>query len=94
MTNEKDKALVDTLAHDLFVEAMVQFNVTAIREALMPLAMIATAYEASGLDEARPEWNSHSDPSRVVIYAGRGGRTLLTLADAFAARDALLGVKR
>ena len=56
--------------------------------ALVKLAAIADAYDASALDEHRPEWGEKA-PEAVVLLSGRGGRTLLTLADAFAAREAL-----
>jgi len=59
---------------------------------LTKLAAIADAYEASNLDEHRPEWGE-KDLEEVELLAGRGGRTLLTLADAFAAREALLAAK-
>lgn len=62
------------------------------------LVAIADAYDANELDdEARKRWGKHDehenaqDPERIVLYAGRGGRTLLTLADCFRARAALRG---
>lgn len=57
---------------------------------LAKLAAVADAYEQNGLDEARPE-EEHTPRERekIVLLAGRGGKTLLTLADAFAAREAL-----
>lgn len=57
---------------------------------LARLAAVADAYEQSNLDEHRPEWGKKA-PEDVELLAGRGGRTLLTLADAFAAREALRG---
>lgn len=60
-----------------------------LRASVSVLAKIADAYDASELDEARPEWNSDSDPTQVVLLAGRGGKTLLTLGDCFDAREAL-----
>ena len=57
---------------------------------LQRLAALADAYDRSELDEARPEHEMHGfDPARVVLVSGRGGRALLTLADAIAARKAL-----
>lgn len=59
--------------------------------ALAPLANIADQYDASELDEARPDWMQAVEwrPEHVELYAGRGGRRLLTLADCFRARDVL-----
>jgi hypothetical protein len=57
---------------------------------LAKLASVADAYEQGNLDEHRPEWGEKC-PEDVELLAGRGGRTLLTLADAFAAREALRG---
>lgn len=66
-------------------------------EALKPLAAIADKYEASELDEHRPEWNEVKAAQGEIhwedieLYACRGGGTLLTLMDAFKARYALKG---
>lgn len=65
-----------------------------LRAALRPLAAIADAWAANELDEDRPEWRANgvggSPPfAEVELYSGRGGRRLLTLADAFVARGAL-----
>ncbi|MBN7763705.1 hypothetical protein JYP52_21435 [Nitratireductor aquibiodomus] len=60
----------------------------AIRSALQPLADIADAYESNALDEARKEWGE-TDPATVELYQGRGGKRMLTLQDAFRARDAI-----
>lgn len=64
--------------------------------ALRPLAAIADAYDANELDdEARKFWGvecqheNNTPPDRIELYAGRGGRRLLTLADCFAARAAI-----
>jgi len=65
-------------------------------DALSRLASVADAYDDDGLDEDRPEWHGEgdaADPEKVVILSGRGGRTLLTLADALAARRALREVQ-
>lgn len=59
-------------------------------EALRPVAAIADAYDDNGLHTARPEWgHNHLAPERVELLTTRGGRTLLSLADAFRARTAL-----
>lgn len=63
--------------------------IKTLTEALRPLAAIADAYDADELDEARPSWGGTDAPEHVELYHGRGGRELLTLAHAFAARDAL-----
>jgi hypothetical protein len=67
--------------------------------AALKLATIADAYDANELDdEARKFWGDLDDvdarenqtpPEQIVLYSGRGGKTLLTLADCFAAREAL-----
>ncbi|WP_089177279.1 hypothetical protein [Bosea sp. AS-1] len=68
----------------------------ALINALRPLARIADAYDANQLDdEARKFWGIHLEhrnetpPDQIELYAGRGGRRLLTLADCFAARAAI-----
>ncbi len=59
-------------------------------DALMPLAMIAVAFDEDGLDEARPDWkDTESSAAHVEIYGGRGGKELLTLGKCFKARAAL-----
>ncbi|MFZ3583393.1 hypothetical protein ACOI1H_14640 [Loktanella sp. DJP18] len=66
-------------------------------EALSPLAAIADAFDANllDMDGARKFWGQpdnhrpRREPDRVVLYTGLGGRILLTLADAFTARNAL-----
>lgn len=76
-------------------ETMVQYRLLV--EAIKPLAAIADKYEASELDEHRPEWNERKAAQSEVrwedieLYASRGGGTLLTLMDAFKARYALNG---
>lgn len=61
-----------------------------VKNALRPLAAIADAYDASGLDEMRPEWVKESiDFSDVELFSGRGGKQLLTLQDAIEARRVL-----
>lgn len=64
--------------------------------ALRPLAAIADAYDANELDdEARKFWGrtleheNTTPPEQIELYAGRGGRRLLTLAHALAARAVL-----
>lgn len=64
-------------------------KIKTLTEALRPLAAIADAYDADELDEARPSWGGTDTPEHVELYQGRGGRQLLTLAHAFAAREAL-----
>jgi hypothetical protein len=68
---------------------------SGVVEALKPLVEIADAYDANALDdEARKYFGSHTNivpPEQIELYAGRGGKRLLTLADCFAARAALSG---
>jgi hypothetical protein len=68
---------------------MTHMQIKTLTEALRPLAAIADAYDADELDEARPSWGGTDTPEHVELFQGRGGRQLLTLADAFAAREAL-----
>lgn len=60
--------------------------------AIVPLVEIANAYDADDLgDEARRFFGRRENttaPEHIELYAGRGGRKLLTLAHAFAARNA------
>lgn len=65
-----------------------------VQTALLPLARIADAYDADGLDETRPYWiangvEAETDPDERELYAGRGGARLLTLGDCLRAREAL-----
>jgi phage shock protein A len=61
-----------------------------------PLAAIATAWEHDGLDESRPnDWGETRDTaSAVVLLLGRGGKTLLTIGDAFLAKETLAECER
>ncbi len=68
----------------------------SLAQALMPLAAIADAYLANELDdEARRFWGKNHEHENqtphcdIELYAGRGGRELLTLADCFVAKEAL-----
>jgi hypothetical protein len=68
----------------------------AIIAALRPLAAIADAYDENrfDFDGARKFWGQPDTHKRrpfesVEMFSGRGGKRLLTLADAFAARDAI-----
>lgn len=73
--------------------------IASLKAALKPLAIIADEYDTNGLDEARPEWEAIGSrglikgppppPEKVHLYSGRGGNTLLTLADCMKARDVL-----
>lgn len=58
-----------------------------LKRALAPLVAIANAYDASNLDEARPEWIDPTPPEQTILYSGRGGKRLLTLADCLKARE-------
>ncbi len=64
-----------------------------LRATAAVLARIADAYDANGLDEARPKWIERgitfNPPENTVLFTGRGGKTLLTLGDCFRAREAL-----
>ena len=63
-------------------------RIRQLQQAVAPLVAIADAYDASGLDEARPEWGI-ANPGAVELYTGRGGKRLLTLADCLKAREAV-----
>lgn len=67
-----------------------------IIHALQPLVAIAEAYDANELDdEARKRWGRNYEhenttpPEDIILYTGRGGKTLLTLADCLNARRVL-----
>jgi hypothetical protein len=76
-------------------------RVASLTEAANVLARIADAYDANELDdEARKHWGlngehtSTTPPEQVLLYTGRGGGTLLTLADCLKAREALRKIVR
>ena len=69
-------------------------------EALSPLSAIADAYDENELDdEARKLWGKNLEHENrtpfdeIEIFAGRGGKRLLTLGDAMKARAALAELK-
>jgi hypothetical protein len=71
-----------------------------VERALTVLANIADKYDANELDGvARKTWGEHDEhtnptpPDRIILYTGGVGRTLLTLADCLAARDALAALR-
>ena len=61
-------------------------RIPSLSQALHPLAAIAIAHE---IHTFRPYARADAAYSDIEIYSGRGGRRLLTLADAYAARDAI-----
>jgi hypothetical protein len=70
-------------------------DICRLEEALKPLVDIVDAYDRNALDaEARKTWGKNDEhendaqPEDIILYSGRGGRTLLTLADCFRAREA------
>lgn len=77
------EVVIDDYLHGILAAAL---------EALKPLASIADAYHANGLDEARPEWIANGaqvfDPD-AELYCGRGGKRLLTLQHALDAKNVL-----
>jgi len=88
-----DKKAMRTFA---LVKAVFGPNAPAMAGALQPLVAIADAYDANALDdEARKFWGENNenenqrDPKEIELYAGRGGKRLLTLQQCFDARDAL-----
>lgn len=85
--------VIQSLAHqrDEALAAITELLIEreALRAALTPLKQIADAYDTSGLDEYRPGWGD-PNPERIELYTGRGGKRLLTLAQAFAAREAMV----
>ena len=86
------------MVNDLEAEInRLEKQVEALREAIKPLANIADRYDDEGLDEARPSWRDKgiggAPFDKIELFTGRGGAQLLTLADAFAARVALIGKK-
>lgn len=69
-----------------------------LTKALQPLVDIADAYKKNDLDdEARRCWGpdleheNDRDPAEIELYAGRGGKRLLTLADCLKASDIVRG---
>jgi hypothetical protein len=71
-------------------------EIQTLAAALKPLASIADAFDANELDDdARKHWgleNEHTNQTPcylIELFCDRGGRSLLTLADAMVARRAL-----
>lgn len=69
--------------------------------ALKPLADIADAYDRNELDdEARRYWGSENEnenstaASEIILYEGRGGKTLLTLQHCINARLCLEALRQ
>lgn len=67
-----------------------------IHAALKVLSDIATAYDNNALDDkARKFWGRNSENenkrkhSKIILYTGKDGKTLLTLEDCMKAREAL-----
>ena len=80
------------------VTAYSENDVEALVEAISPLVAIADAFDANELDdEARKFWGQHSvnttPHENIVLYSGRGGKEMLTLADCMKARATLARVK-
>lgn len=90
----RDVFAVHESAYRLLVPLPVTLR-SAIMFALEPLVEIADAYDANELDdEARRWWGDEFNrnyttrkPEDTELYAGRGGRRLLTLADCLRARE-------
>jgi hypothetical protein len=59
-------------------------NTQTLAKALLPLANLACAYENGTLDS----WATQ-DPENHELFQGRGGRMLISLADARRAREAI-----
>lgn len=72
-------------------------RVVKLESALKPLVDIANAYDAEGLDEARPSWKvkglDQEPTESIELYTGRGGGRLLTLGNCFEARAAVKGIR-
>lgn len=69
-------------------------EVSMTSRAVRVLAAIADAYDENNLDdEARKRWGANYEhtntrpPEEIILYSGRGGGTLFTLADCLAARE-------
>lgn len=82
LTKERDEA------YRLVKEA--KEALTKAGTVLQPLLDIADAYEASNLDEHRPDWRPVA-PGTVELFTGRGGKRLLTLEDCLQARTFVKG---
>lgn len=86
------------LADAAIAAAQPSPDVAALVEAISPLVAIADAFDANELDdEARKFWGQHSvnttPHENIVLYSGRGGKEMLTLADCMKARATLARVK-
>lgn len=72
----------------------LQKLIERLGEALKPFAAIADEYDAEGLNEARPHWiktDRQKADLDIELYAGRSGKTLITLRHVMQARLALTG---
>lgn len=86
----------NTIIDDIIVDNKAVCTQEFLSVSLLPLVQIANAYDANELDDgARKFWGSDNqnenttNPEDIVLYSGRGGKALLTLADALNARDVL-----
>lgn len=67
---------------------MTNTALNKLLDALEPLVKIVEAYDDNDLDDdARKYWGinlqykNERDPKDIILYQGRGGKTLLTLLD-------------
>ncbi len=68
-------------------------RIKRLEDALRPFAAVADEYDKDGLDECRPDWVRRGISKLDVeneLYAGRGGKTLITLGHILEARNALV----
>lgn len=79
-------------------ESSDDIMISAILIALRPLEKIANAYDANELDdEARKRRGSGDNTTpfdQIELYSGRGGKTLLTLADCMQARALAVAIRK
>lgn len=86
---------INALTEELAVTQRRREAAADVQKAARVMAAIADAYDENGLDDAaRKHWGPNDEhhnttpPEQIELYAGRGGKTLLTLADCLAARRA------
>jgi hypothetical protein len=86
--------VIGPLSHDMRDVSVLCARIKELELVIEPLVNIANEYDKDGLDEARPYWVTHGTTDFRLdqeLYAGRGGKTLLTLGEVLRARTVLTG---
>jgi len=94
VTNKMSVTVQETIGASVRDYSCVLCECQEAKHVLKPLVDIADAYDENALDdEARKIWGKNDEhynttPSDdIILYSGRGGKTLLTLGDCLRARE-------